>query len=521
MPRLLLASLLMLIAQPACAAIISERPEAVAVTIYHEGTVDTEYLMENNPDHRNYGLAMIHEVRTVDLPEGNSEIQFRGVAATMVAETAELSGLPEGTLQRNFDYDLLSPSALVNKSQGQSVLLIRTDKRTGVVTQERALVMAGAQGAILKIGDRYEALGCNVGAERLVFDRLPENLVDRPTLTVKVQAVRAGRYTVALRYVATGMNWAAAYVAHIRPDGRTLDLAGWLTLANFGETGFPAASVDVIAGHVETTGEDAPKNAEVPAISPQCWPMHPDFATYPRPLDRLRRAVSGFNAPTPITNVEAEQVTVSSSRLEARDVGDYKQYVLPVATDVAAQQTKQVQFLDQSALPFERFYRGGANPTEYSPDNIQPATIILKLSNTERGGLGKPLPAGEIATMGMAADGLPLLVGMGRVDDVPAGAPVEIPAGESTDVWAQAKEVERNQVKTGEQERTHSTVEVTLTNSRPTPVSFEWHQGVYEDTRVKSETRKHIDKDGDLCWIVTLGPTERIAIRYTLDMPDN
>jgi len=182
MPRLLLASLLMLIAQPACAAIISERPEAVAVTIYHEGTVDTEYLMENNPDHRNYGLAMIHEVRTVDLPEGNSEIQFRGVAATMVAETAELSGLPEGTLQRNFDYDLLSPSALVNKSQGQSVLLIRTDKRTGVVTQERALVMAGTQGAILKIGDRYEALGCNVGAERLESRRITQDvtLVERP-----------------------------------------------------------------------------------------------------------------------------------------------------------------------------------------------------------------------------------------------------------------------------------------------------------------------------------------------------
>ena len=61
----------------------------------------------------------------------------------------------------------------------------------------------------------------------------------------------------------------------------------------------------------------------------------------------------GFAAPAPVV----EQVTVSGARvIEARDLGDLKQYPLPDATDVAAKQSKQIQFLDQAAVPFERIY---------------------------------------------------------------------------------------------------------------------------------------------------------------------
>src|SRR5262249_52794370 len=158
---------------------------------------------------------------------------FRGVAATMVPQTADLGGLEDVSIERNFDYDLLSPGALLQKSIGETVHLVRTNPSTGKSTEEAATIVSAPTGTVLKIGDRYEAFQCSDMPEKLVFDRVPEGLLDRPTLTVRVKTRRAGRYALTLRYVATGMNWSADYVARVRPDGKTLDLSGWLTLANF------------------------------------------------------------------------------------------------------------------------------------------------------------------------------------------------------------------------------------------------------------------------------------------------
>ena len=49
-------------------------------------------------------------------------------------------------------------------------------------------------------------------------------------------------------------------------------------------------------------------------------------------------------------------VTAEKRSIDPRKLDDYKLYPLPEPTTLAAQQTKQVQFLDQSAIPFERLY---------------------------------------------------------------------------------------------------------------------------------------------------------------------
>ncbi len=58
--------------------------------------------------------------------------------------------------------------------------------------------MRGApDGAMLEINGKLEALGCSGLPERLVFDSIPDGLTDTPTLSVRTDAPRAGRYAVA------------------------------------------------------------------------------------------------------------------------------------------------------------------------------------------------------------------------------------------------------------------------------------------------------------------------------------
>src|SRR5258708_38429309 len=107
-----------------------------------------------------------------------------GGRATMGRKPADIAGFPDEIRERNFDYGLLSPATLLEKSVGETVHLVRTDRKTGKVSDEAATVLTGPNGAILKIGNRYEALGCSGLPERLVFDRIPEGLLDQPTLSV-------------------------------------------------------------------------------------------------------------------------------------------------------------------------------------------------------------------------------------------------------------------------------------------------------------------------------------------------
>jgi hypothetical protein len=507
--RTLLPILALLLAAPVRAAVISDGAEQVAVTIYHEGFVDTETLREMGD--RTAGFGMVRETRTVDLPMGISDIQFRGVAATMVPQTADLSGIPDGTIERSFDYNLLSPASLLRKSVGDAVRLVRTDPGTGQAREEAATIVSSDNDTVLRIGDRYEVLSCSGLPEKVIFDRVPDGLMERPTLTVRVRAEKAGRYVLTLRYLATGLNWSADYVARIQPDGRTLNLSGWITLANFGETGFRGATVDVMAGHVEMDDETMPPELGESALDrPRCW----------LPLRQIAAAPPALSpAPTFVEGVSVESVIVSSSRIVPRDFGDLKQYVLPETTDVAAQQTKQVQFLDQENVPFQRVYEARGE-IGGSPEGLLPASVILRLRNTKEAGLGKPLPAGKIATIQNAQDREPLLLGEGsRLTDTPLGLPVEIVAGETTDVWAHMREIERSRSGSPGNRRESSTIEVTLGNSKSEAVEFEWRVADEGYARVTDESLEHRSEDGDWIWRVSLKPGERVELRYTVNLP--
>jgi len=507
------------------AAVVSERPDKVTVTIYHEGTVDTASLSQRNAGDNGDGLALITETRSIDLPAGPAKIQFRGVAGTMVPQTADVSGLPDATLERNFDYDLLSPGALLAKSVGQTVHLVRrTGRRGGTEVEKSARVLSGPDGVMLEVDGKFEALNCSGLPERLVFDRVPDGLIDTPTLSIRTNAARAGRYTVTLRYIATGLNWSADYVARIGADDKTLDLSGWITLANFADTGFAHAPVEVIAGHVQTTGDDRPQEARAVPRNDSCWPMDISWAR------RLAVPMLGFAAPPPAPmmmmapRAELDTITVSAARkeIEARNLGDYKLYPLPEPTDVAARQTKQVQFLDRTALPFERVYgyRMLAVPSQTGAEQVLASSILLRLQNTARGGLGKPLPAGGISTMAIAPDGEPFLAGRDTIKDTAAGSPLEIAMGQTSAVRAQTQVIEATSSERRGIKHRSGTLEVTLTNDTARPVTFEWRQTMdVAGATLVSESRRHGTRNGDLLWSLTLNPGEPAVLRYTIDAP--
>ena len=138
----------------------------------------------------NNDLALVQDMRQLDLPAGRTRQEFPDVSAQIRPETVTLTGAGIGIVEQNFDFDLLSPAGLMEKAVGETITLVRTNPATGAETRERARVLAANGGVVLQIGERIEVLRDDGLPVRVIFDRVPENLRARPTLSVTVQAQR-------------------------------------------------------------------------------------------------------------------------------------------------------------------------------------------------------------------------------------------------------------------------------------------------------------------------------------------
>jgi hypothetical protein len=494
---------------------VSAHPDGATVVIYRDQPVDTVALMEQSRQPWNrldrQGLALIVETRTVDLPAGEGIIRFRGLATGVVPQSAVLEGLPAPVVERNADFDLLSPASLMEKSIGEVVRVVRTNPATGEQVEKAAVIRAGAQGTVLEIDGRFEALDCSGQTERVVFDRVPEGLGDQPTLSVRTRAERAGRHTVTLAYLTTGLQWSADYVARLDPTDGTLDLTGWVTLANFGGTGFPDAPVQVVAGTLRKDAGTTPVEPLVRYQQNQCWPQGTttlgfgELANYgaappappppPAPAPMMRMAVQEA----------AADIVVTGSRVARQgELGDYKIYTLPELTTVAARQTKQVRFLEREGVTYERVYRAGVLNAD---EETQPTAIVMKLRNEEGAGLGVALPGGSVAVMQPDGTGGVLLAGQDRFEDKGVGLPVRLAFGESPDVRVQTRLVKSGRSTRGAVTTERTEVETTVTNARSEPVTVELvaDAAIQRGFRIRSQSaRSRVDDTGYPVWTLSV-----------------
>lgn len=503
---------------------VSAGPDRAGVVVYRDRPVDTSALLERSRqpwnDLSREGLALIVERRTIDVPAGEAVIRFQGVATGIVPQSATLDGLPGPVVERNIDFDILSPGSLLKKSVGDTVTVVRTNPVTGEAVQRRAVLRSGPSGVVVEVDGRFEALDCSGLTERIIFDAMPEGLSDQPVLSVRTRAPSAGRYTVTLAYLATGLQWSADYVARLNPDGRTLALEGWLTLANFGGTGFPDAPVQVVAGNLRREDATQPVAPVVVGQAPACWPS--DTTTHgmmaPTYLED-RVEYSSPPLPAPMARNSLDEIVVTGSRItrqmaEQGDLGDYKIYTLPEPTTVAARQTKQVRFLDQPRVTYDRVYRYRVD-AGVSPDEVVLPTLLLRARNDRRSGLGLALPGGSVSLFERPGE-QSLFGGQARFEDRAVGLALEWEMGQAmgVSISSRAEPAKRNG------RLTRQTFEVAVTNDKAEPVQVEivpdgWYARGF---RILNASRSSaVGEAGYPAWTLRVAPGRTESVRYTTE----
>lgn len=454
-----LAGSILLLAPAAAFAQSAPQPSAqgdVSVTIY------------------NNDQALIQDTRKLTLANGANRQEFPDVSDRIRPETVRLSIDGATILEQNFDYDLLSPSALIQKAVGQTITIVRTNPATGVETRERAKVLAANGGVVLQIGSNIEVLRDDGLPVRVVYDSLPPNLRARPTLSISLETQSGGSRPATLSYLTSGLGWDADYVALFDEAKSTIDVQGWVTLKNETNVAFVNADTVLVAGAPGQGGSGSAGMA-------------------PGTLPGTESAARGR-------------------------IGDFYLYPVGRRITIAPNQQKQVSFLSVGGVPAKKLYLYRNNWYDSSSDP-RSATTVLSFSSAREGGLGDALPAGTVRVYIRDAKGQPQFVGENRIDHTPMGSTLAIRTGDAFDVKIKPTIEKREKIDSNEWERTakfrisvdggtpttiqredqvtywRTTMSYTVTNARPDPVTVDLVQagldrGYWHDTRVSSETIK-------------------------------
>lgn len=395
----------------------------------------------------NNGLALVQDARTLSVSTGRSRQEFPDVSAQIRPETVTLSGPGIAIVEQNFDYDLLSPDKLMEKAVGQVVTIVRTNPANGSETREQAKVLAANGGIVLQIGNRIEVLRDDGLPVRVVFDKVPDNLRARPTLSVTIDAAQGGSVPTRLSYLTPGLGWTSDYVALFDEAKNTMDVQGWVTLSNNTGTTFANANTLLVAGNVG--------------------------GGYNR-FDRFNRG-GGEDA--------MEQAGTESGTRER--LGDYYLYPLRERTTIANAQQKQVSFLDVKGATARKAYEF-TNGWLGNNDVPRSAVTAIKFSTSAKGGLGDQLPAGTVRVYMRDARGDPQFIGENRIGHTPMGSSMSIRTGEAFDVKVKVIVEERTRINN---RRWKTRMRYTLTNARPDAVTVDLAQdGLWGDVRIEAQS---------------------------------
>ncbi|WP_422055711.1 DUF4139 domain-containing protein [Sphingomonas sp.] len=410
----------------------------------------------------NNNLALVQDKREMRLPAGKSKQDFPDVAGQIRPETVTI-GAPGATIvEQNFDFDLLSPEALMEKAVGQSVTVVRGGQNLP------AKVLAYNDGTVVEIGGRIEVLGKD---DRVIFPSLPPSLRARPTLSVTLDADAAGARPVTLSYLTYGMGWKSDYVALFDEKAGKIDVQGWLTLTNNSGVTYSNASTLLVAGAVGGGGRGA-SSAMVPGTE-----------------------------------------TAGRER-----IGDFYVYPIPGRTTIAQRQQKQVSFLDVAGAPAAKAY-AYRNPWLGRQDQPRSVDTVLRFSSSKEGGLGDALPAGTVRIYMRDARGAPQFIGENAIPHTPMGSRLAIKTGEAFDV--KVKSVVQTRERAGST-KWRTTMVYTLTNARPDAVVVELSQGGldswWKDTRILEETQasERINADEAL-WKVSVPANGEATLTATFE----
>lgn len=356
----------------------------------------------------NNNRALVNEVRSMSIPQERSRMEFLGVPSTIEPQTLQVSSSTSPgklrVLDMNYEYDLVNTKTLLDRFVGKEVNVILPDPSDATARiLKKATLIANNGTPVFKVGDEIY-----VGPyESVLLKGLPEGLRARPTLVWLLDNQGPVKQDVEVSYLARGMSWRADYVLTLNRENTSAGLSGWVTLTNNTGMAYNSADLKLVAGDVHEA----------------------------TPPVRVYKTQAVLN----------EAATASGMNEES--FFEYHLYSLDRPVDLADRQVKQVSLLQAPQITVHKELVSEYQALQNVRGEVKAdVNVFVVLDNSEKAGLGMPLPKGIVRAYQQSSDGSKLLIGEDNIDHTAEGETVRLAMGKAFDVDVERKLAEYEKI---------------------------------------------------------------------------
>ena len=418
----------------------------------------------------NSNLALVKDVRTLDIGSGRQTLRFADVSAQIDPTSVHLTPRGGGALsvlEQNFQYDLVSADKVLDRYKDREIEVLGKDGKT---TRGTLLSFDGANLVL----DRKPGIAIVNRAEikEIQFPELPGGLITRPTLAWFIDNAGAARREAQISYLTTGLSWHAEYVAVIAADDKALSWAGWVSLENTSGTDYPEARLKLVAGDVNR-------------VPPPAAPM---------PKGRM---------------LEMAAQASDASQFEEQAFFEYHLYSLSRPTTLADKETKQLALFPTAAVTASKLFtfERMRHPTK--------VRVSMEFKNSSSAGLGMPLPMGTVRVYKEDKSGAQEFVGEDRIQHTAKDETMRLTIGDAFDVVGEYRQLTTRRISDREVETSH---EIKIRNRKENErVTVKIVERQWGDWRVTDASQDHVKKDATtLEFTVDVAPGQEKIVTYTV-----
>lgn len=395
----------------------------------------------------NNNLALVKDVRSLQLVKGTSEIKFQDVAAqidpTSVYFVSQTAPDKVAILEQNYEYDLVNATKILQKYIDQE---IRLETKEGAGYSGKLLNASGKE-VILRESDGSIKIVSRAVVENMAFPELPEGLITRPTLVWSIACQQAGEHKTEVGYLTNGIQWHAEYVGVTNKDDTVLELSGWVSIDNKSGATYENAELKLVAGDVHRVKDI-------------------------RPIRRQRQ--------------ERMALSFAPDQFEEKAFFEYHLYTLQRAATVANNQIKQISLFSPAQVKVNKTYSyDGAR-------DQKKVRVNLEFENKKKSGLGMPLPKGKVRVYKRDDDKSLIFIGEDFVDHTPKDEKIRVYVGNAFDIVGERIQKDRKSVG---KNTWHETLQIKVRNHKEEAVRVVVIEHLKFGWEVLRTTHKYKKKD--------------------------
>lgn len=417
----------------------------------------------------NSNLGVISETRSLDFQKGINRLAFRDVPSQIDPNSVRfelIDGDGVTILEQNYAFDLVSPDQIYKKYIDKKIELVDKDANLYAGT-----LLAVGGGAVTLLNDNGQIR--IISMDKVVesrFPELPEGLITKPTLfwlySSKVTGARGAR----VGYQTTGMSWNAEYVGVLDKDDKHIDLSGWAAINNTSGKAYADATLKLVAGDIN-------------------------------------RAFQVRGGRGPEMQLFAAKADMAES-FEQKSFFEYHLYTLPRKATLANNEIKQISLFEPAGSAIQKVYI-------YRPEqNAQQVSVAVKFTNSEKAGLGMPLPAGRVRLFKADDDGSLVMLGEDMIDHTPKDEEVKLTVGNAFDVVPEETMTDSRRVSQNVEDRTY---ELEMRNRKKEPVTVTVEKQFYSFWEVTDANFTYKKKNAQTLTIdMTVPAEDTLKVRYTV-----